>query len=75
MSIPPSVFEEIRIKLPTQQNEWGRIYSHASVEGHSWQTEIWYDTKIDIYLLPIKAELKAKANLPFDCDLEIRIHI
>ncbi len=35
----------------------------ATVKGIAWHTAIWFDNKHDTYLLPLKAEIRKKADL------------
>lgn len=44
--------------------------------GHSeWKTAIWFDTKHDTYLLPLKAAIRKKENIALDKDVKITIYV
>ena len=34
---------------------WGRLKATAKIGNSEWATAIWFDTKINTYLLPLKA--------------------
>jgi hypothetical protein len=40
-----------------------------------WETAIWFDTKMDTYVLPIKAEIRRKVNLHLNQSIEMKIWI
>ena len=40
-----------------------------------WETAIWFDTKLDTYLLPLKAEIRKKEKITTDKEIEIMIWI
>ena len=40
-----------------------------------WKTAIWFDTKQDTYLLPLKAEIRKKENIVPDKDVEVIIWV
>lgn len=35
----------------------------ARIGNTEWQSAIWFDTKADVYLLPLKAELRKKEKI------------
>jgi hypothetical protein len=35
----------------------------VTIGGSSWNTSIWFDTKADSYLLPIKVAIRKKESL------------
>ena len=63
VSLPRSISKEIRDHLKWQEEGWGRMKAMASVNGHEWDTAIWFDKKKVTYLLPLKAEIRKKAIL------------
>jgi hypothetical protein len=40
-----------------------------------WETAIWYDSKKETYLLPIKSEIRKKLKMDFENLLEIKISV
>lgn len=47
--------------------------AHARIGNSEWQTAIWFDTKLNTYLLPLKAEIRRKEHI--DCLKNITIQI
>ncbi len=63
VSLPIGVTKEIRENLRWQEEGWGRMKATAVVNGMKWDTPIWFDKKHGTYLLPLKADIRKKADL------------
>jgi len=63
ISLPADMASEIREKSGWQEQGWGRLKATARIGNSEWDTAIWYDTKHQTYLLPIKAAIRAKERL------------
>ncbi|MEO1655638.1 MAG: DUF1905 domain-containing protein [Bacteroidota bacterium] len=75
VSLPQDYSEEIRGQLQWQEEGWGRMKARAQIGTLTWETAIWFDTKMETYLLPIKAEIRKKAKLEIDQSIEIIVWI
>jgi hypothetical protein len=63
VSLPASISLEIRSLLGWQEEGWGRLKVRARVGQTAWDTAIWYDTKAQTYLLPLKASVRKAEGL------------
>lgn len=54
---------EIRQGFGSEEEGWGRLKAIARIGNSEWKTAIWYDTKRACYLLPVKADVRAKEAL------------
>ena len=63
ISLPADMASEIRENSGWQEQGWGRLKATARIGNSEWDTAIWYDTKHQTYLLPIKAAIRAKERL------------
>jgi hypothetical protein len=63
VSLPVEIAKEIRDNLRWQEEGWGRLKATAKIGESEWQTAIWFDTKMNTYLLPVKAEIRKKENV------------
>ena len=45
----------------------------AKLGASEWQTAIWFDTKQDTYLLPLKAKIRKQEKVVLGEDLQIAI--
>ena len=72
VSLPKTMSKEIRDNLKWQEEGWGRMKAFTKIEEIKWKTAIWFDTKIETYILPIKAEIRNKLNLEIDKEIQIK---
>jgi hypothetical protein len=75
ISLPKKTSKEIRTSLKWQEEGWGRMKATAKIDEFEWKTSIWYDTKHETYLLPIKAEVRKKLKLEINKQIELSIFI
>lgn len=75
VSLPKILSKEIRENLKWQEEGWGRMKAFAQIGELIWETAIWFDTKMDTYILPIKAEIRKKGNLKINQNIEMNIWI
>ncbi len=75
VSLPKDLSKEIREHFQWQEEGWGRMKALAEIGRVSWETAIWFDTKMDTYILPIKAEIRKKLALTVDQTIEMNIRI
>lgn len=73
VSLPINISKEIRSNLQWQEEGWGRMKANVQIESLKWETAIWFDTKADTYLLPIKAAIRKKLNLEVNQQLKVAI--
>lgn len=71
VAMPQVLSKEIRKNLHWQEEGWGRMKAKAKILDLEWETAIWYDSKIKTYVLPLKAEIRKKANLEIGQKLDV----
>jgi len=67
--------KEIRGNHKWQEEGWGRMKVTAQIGSTEWKTSIWFDTKLDTYLLPLKAEIRRKEKIDMDSDVCVSIWV
>jgi len=75
VSVPKEFSIDIRQHLQQFEEGWGRLKAKAELRDHTWDTAIWYDTKRNTYLLPIKAEVRRKFNLKIEDELDLKLQL
>ena len=75
VSIPIALSQEIRHLFQKEEEGWGRLPVMALIGDTSWDTAIWFDTKNNTYLLPIKSEIRKKENISVGTIEKITIKI
>ncbi|MFM9007613.1 MAG: DUF1905 domain-containing protein [Bacteroidota bacterium] len=49
--------------------------AEAKIGKSQWQTAIWFDTKHQTYLLPIKAEIRKRESIEKDDSVRVQVYI
>ena len=75
ISFPKELAKEIRENHKWQEEGWGRMKVTAQIGGSEWKTSIWFDTKLDTYLLPLKAEIRRKEKIEIGKDVHVTIWV
>ncbi len=73
--MPKELASEIRENLKFMEEGWGRMKAVAKIGDTEWETAIWFDTKHETYLLPLKAEIRKKEKLEIDKELEVIVWV
>lgn len=63
ISLPENMSTEIRNALKSEEEGWGRLKATAEIGNTQWNTAIWFDTKRNTYLLPLKADIRKIENI------------
>jgi len=63
VSLPNELAKEIRNALKFEEEGWGRLTATAKIGNSKWKTALWFDTKANTYLLPLKAEIRKVENV------------
>ncbi|MDF1697821.1 MAG: DUF1905 domain-containing protein [Saprospiraceae bacterium] len=75
VSLPKTLSKEIRDNFQWQEEGWGRMKTFAQIGEIVWETAIWFDTKANTYILPIKAEIRKKTKLELHQEIDMHIWI
>lgn len=75
VSLPKLISKEIREHFKWQEEGWGRMKASAQIHDVKWETAIWFDTKMETYLLPIKSEIRKKSKLEVHKKVDMQIWI
>ncbi len=73
VSLPKEMSKEIRSILKSEEEGWGRLKAVAKIGNSVWKTAIWFDSKNETYLLPLKAEIRKNENIEIDKPIEMAI--
>lgn len=75
VTLPTEISDEIRENFKWQQEDWGRLKVIAKIGNSEWKTALWYDTKHQSYLLPLKAEIRKKEKIELNQNILTSIWI
>ena len=71
VTIPQKLSKEIRGHFKSEEEGWGRLKTTAQIGNSEWKTAIWFDSKTDAYLLPLKAEIRKKENVVIEKSVKV----
>jgi len=63
VTLPKSLSQKIRKNHHSSEEGWGRLKVLITIGNSSWKTAIWFDTKHEAYLLPIKQVIRQKEKI------------
>lgn len=75
VTLPALLSSEIRDHLKWQEEGWGRMKASAQIGNSKWNTAIWFDSKQQSYLLPLKASIRIKEGLNINDEIKIKIEL
>jgi hypothetical protein len=75
VSLPKGLSKEIRQLVKWQEEGWGRLKATAKIGEMEWETSIWFDTKMNTYLLPVKGEIRKRGKLEAGKNIEVAIRM
>jgi len=73
VSVPKELSVQIRKDFKYLEEGWGRLKVTATLGDSEWETAIWFDTKQDTYLLPLKAKIKKQEKVVLGDEVQIAI--
>jgi hypothetical protein len=75
VALPVKVSAQIRQKHKWDEEGWGRLKARACINNTEWNSAIWFDTKQNTYLLPLKAEIRKKENIEAGKTLRVSVFL
>jgi hypothetical protein len=75
VALPAKVSAQIRQKHKWDEEGWGRLKARARINSTEWKSAIWFDTKQNTYLLPLKAEIRKKENIEAGKTLRVSVFL
>jgi hypothetical protein len=73
ITLPKALSKKIRSKHGISEEGWGRLKTTATIGKSKWKTAIWYDTKAQGYLLPLKSVIRKKEKIAADTNVKVRL--
>ena len=75
VSLPKTLSKKIRKIHGGSEEGWGRLTAAAAIGEVHWDTAVWFDTKNDTYLLPVKAVIRKKLGLKEGSSCKVQLSI
>lgn len=74
ITLPTDVSERIKF-LTGPRRGWGSVRVSARIGKTAWKTSIFPDKKAGAYLLPVKADVRAKERLEAGCTVSVDLGV
>ncbi len=75
VTLPQDISGEIKEVFGTNQSGFGSVRVKATINDYSWKTSIFPDKKSTSYLLPVKVEVRKKANISAGDQVKVGLQI
>ncbi len=75
ISLPIDFSKEIRQNFKSEEEGWGRLKATAKIGETEWKTAIWFETKSNTYLLPLKAEVRKNEAIELGVGIDVIVWI
>ena len=78
ITLPEDKSEEIKFfseNVHGKRRGWGAVRVQATIGETTWQTSIFPHSKINAYILPIKADVRKKEKILVDSMVEVQLKI
>lgn len=75
VTLPKALSKTIRKVHGQSEEGWGRLKAVARIDKSEWRTAIWYDSKYESYLLPVKADIRKQENLQSGNKLHVKLSL
>ena len=75
ITLPKAMSAEIKTLIAQNSPGWGSLEVRAKIGNTQWKTSLFFDTKCNAYLLPIKADVRKKEKLVEGDSFEVRLEV
>lgn len=75
VALPADLSAQIRTLAGAMMNAFGSLRVRASIDDATWKTSLFYDTKRNAFLLPVKADVRRKAKIEADAEIDVSVEV
>ena len=75
VTLPKALAIKIRKNHGVAEEGWGRLKVSAHIDDAQWGTAIWFDTKANSYLLPIKQAVRKSTEIKTNDRVKVVLEI
>lgn len=73
VSLPKNLSKKIRNQYGKSEEGWGRLKTAVKIGATQVETSIWFDTKQDTYILPIKSQIRKSEGISKDDSVSVTL--
>lgn len=75
VDLPVDLSAQIRTLAGGMMNAFGSLRVNARIDETAWKTSLFFDTKRNAFLLPVKADVRRKARIEAGADVSVGIEV
>lgn len=75
VTLPKNTTKEIRLLFQKMEEGWGRLPCDAKIGKTRWKSALWFDTKHNAYILPLKAEVRKKEHIELNKQVFVFVYL
>ena len=75
VALPADLSAQIRTLAGAMMNAFGSLRVKVNIEDATWKTSLFYDTKRNAFLLPVKADVRRKAKIAANAEIDVSVEI
>ena len=75
ITVPPKTSREIKENFGALAGGWGALPVKVTIGITRWQTSIFWDNKLDAYILPLKAKVRKQESIKANSIVNIGIEL
>lgn len=75
VTLPKNVSAQMRALSVGLRNAFGTLRVIATIGASSWRTSVFFDTKADAFLLPVKAEIRRREGIGDGDTIKVTLEI
>ena len=75
VTLPGDVSAHVRTLSQGLRNPFGSLRIIAAIGATTWRTSVFADTKLDAFLLPVKAEVRRKEKIDPGDEVDVCVEI
>ncbi|MDQ0822275.1 hypothetical protein QFZ79_000022 [Arthrobacter sp. V4I6] len=75
ITLPQDLAAEFRDDPAPVRKAFGSVKVSASIAGQRWSTSVFWDSKSDSYLLPVKKSVRAAAGIRAGDEVDVELEL
>jgi hypothetical protein len=75
VTLPPDATDELRARAAGRHRAFGSLPVEARIGDQAWRTSVFSDTKLDAYVLPVKADVRRNAGIAAGDVLDVNLEL
>ena len=75
VTVPPDISDDVRSRGDGQRAAFGSVRLRVTVGSTTWATSVFWDSRREAYLLPVKKEVRTRERLEDGSSVEVALEL